>query len=311
MTVRIQCVDIVKRYGPTPALEGVNWTVDPGTIIGLLGESGAGKTTLLRIIAGLEDPCKGAVSLTLPDGNRPMSRPKIGMVFQDLALWPHLTARQHLQCVLTSFPRRQRRQRAEAVLAETRLPTSAWGRRPGQLSGGESQRLALARALAPQPELLLDEPLARVDTSLKEELLDLIERVISDRGMTAVYVTHHWQEAIRFCQRITVMRDGQIVTEGQAEDVFFHPPSAEVARLAGPVVQLPSQWLEEGHVACAPDVHLVRFSAPEKASWLAVRPQQLRLANPVGCNRWEPAECRHSRRQIPGRRTGNRRRLKG
>ncbi len=116
MTVEIQCIDLVKRYGKTPVLDRLNWTIADGPLVGLLGESGAGKTTLLRLIAALDGPSAGKVSVAGHQGS------PVGMVFQNLSLWPHLTARRHVECVLWRIPRRQRRDRAEAVLAETRLP---------------------------------------------------------------------------------------------------------------------------------------------------------------------------------------------
>lgn len=290
MALRIECTDVAKRYGKTPVLDNLSWTVAPGELVGLLGGSGAGKTTLLRLIAALEDCSAGKVSLSTPGSLgtpgviRPRGKPPVGMVFQDLALWPHLTARRHLRCVLWRLPRRQRGRRAEAVLAETRLPPEAWNRRPAQLSGGEAQRLALARALAPEPELLLlDEPLAQVDTTLRADLLESIGRVVRSRGVTAIYVTHNWREAMRLCPRIAVIDGGRIAIDGTPEEVYWNPPTPRLARLTGPVVELPKGLL---------DGRLITLAERPPDGPMVVRPQQLRPVEPAGENCWKLTGCR-------------------
>jgi len=189
--------------------------------------------------------------------------------------------------------RRERGKRVEVVLREAQLPPAVWNRRPSELSGGEAQRLALARALAPEPELLLlDEPLAQVDTTLRAELLDLISRVIRARRVTAVYVTHHWREATELCQRIEVMRSGRIETEATPEDIVWHPPTPEIARLTGPIVELPQQLLQANLITCAEGSQSAKATMFEESNFLTIRPQQLRLIEPEGENRWELVECR-------------------
>lgn len=293
MTVRIECIDVVKRYGTTPVLDRLSWTVAPGQLAGLLGGSGAGKTTLLRLIAGLEECSAGRVTIHAPQSAGANRRMPIGMVFQNLALWPHLSARRHLECVLPRLARGGRRRRAEALLAETRLPPAVWDRRPAQLSGGEAQRLALARALAPQPNLLLlDEPLAQLDTTLRAALLELIREVIRARGVTAIYVTHHWSEAMTLCERIAVMGHGRIAMDETPEEVYWNPPTPQVARLTGPVVELSRELLERGLITRAPGPPCGKPGASQPADLLVVRPQQLQLIAPAGPNRWELAACR-------------------
>lgn len=198
------CRKLAKRFADHVALDDMNWDVPHGAFMGLLGRSGAGKTTLLRILAGLDDQYNGEV-LFHPN------RPRVGMVFQDLALWPHLTARQHLRCVISNGPRSTREEKIDRVVQETQFPAIALDRRPDQLSGGEAQRLALARALVIEPELLLlDEPLAHVDADLRLELSAMIRKVVLDRQLTAIYVTHDEHETHRLCTHLAFMADGKI-----------------------------------------------------------------------------------------------------
>jgi len=208
--VTIQCRGVTKRFGDRLVLDRVDLTIGAGSRLGLLGKSGAGKSTLLRIIAALDDPTAGAV--TFETGSPGIAiNPKIGMVFQNLALWPHLTARQHVEVVLRGAQRRQRRAQAETLLEELRLPPATWNRAPGELSGGEAQRVAIARALAIEPDVLLfDEPLAHVDEELRHELLELLESVVHRHSVTTIYVTHAHAEARRMADQIVVIENGRI-----------------------------------------------------------------------------------------------------
>jgi ABC-type Fe3+/spermidine/putrescine transport system ATPase subunit len=292
MAVRIECSQVVKRFGGVTVLDHLDWTVEPGSVVGLLGGSGAGKTTLLRVIAGLERCTAGRVELRPSEPGQRKSEPSVGMVFQNLALWPHLTARQHLECVMRRTPRPERRCRAEELLAETRLPRAAWDRRPAELSGGEAQRLALARALAHEPQvLLLDEPLAQVDTVLRAELLELIDGCIQGRPMTTLYVTHAWREALQIGRRIAVLRGGRIALEGTPDEAYWDLSDAELARLTGPVTELPRDWLAQGLIACRDEGVRRASDRGQQSSVLVVRPQQLCLVEPEGRNRWTPIDC--------------------
>ena len=286
----VKCEHVIHRFGTTTVLDGATLSIDSGTVVGLLGRSGVGKTTLLRILAGLE-PCASGSVVWERNGARVNAPPRIGMVFQNLALWPHLTARQHIECVLEALPRDERTRRTEQALADVQLPVAAWTLRPSALSGGEGQRLALARAIAIEPEvLLLDEPLAHLDLALRGELLALLRRLLHRRNLTAVYVTHSWVEAFELCGRIALLDAGRIVQDGSPSDVFWRPASAAVARLTGPVVELPESWLTEGRVQSA---------LPAGAPWplreacggtLLVRPQHLKTVSPSGGNRWTVAK---------------------
>jgi ABC-type Fe3+/spermidine/putrescine transport system ATPase subunit len=230
MSVCLECQNVTMRFQDREVLTGVDWTVRTGIVTGLLGGSGAGKTTLLRIIAGLQQPTAGRILWPDREQVRGNRRIVVGMVFQNLGLWPHLSARRHVEYVLWSVSRRQRRRQAERLLAETRLPPEAWDRRPAQLSGGEAQRVALARALALNPDLLLlDEPLSQVDVPLRSEMLELIRTLVASRKATVIYVTHAWPDAFELCERIAVLSGGRIAQEGRTSDLFPCPADGHVA----------------------------------------------------------------------------------
>jgi ABC-type sulfate/molybdate transport systems ATPase subunit len=295
MAYRIECIDVSKRFrqDAPPVLKDINWTVEPGCVVGLVGASGAGKTTLLRAIAGLEPCSTGRVVISREGSIGIDRRPAVGMVFQNLALWPHLTAREHVEYVLGSLPRHQRRERAATLLSATRLPREAWDRRPAELSGGEAQRLALARALAPRPGvLLLDEPLAHVDAALRAELLDLLAELIGATAVTAVFVTHHAAEAMAVSSRVAVMREGRIEMEGSPEKVFWNAPTLDVARLTGPLVRLPRSLFSERLIGSDEATGRPVASAWADEESLYVRPQQLRLVESGKRSEWLATECR-------------------
>lgn len=212
---------VTKRYGRRAVIDGVSLDVPAGHIVVVLGPSGCGKTTLLRLIAGLEVPDEGEVWL---DGRQvacsgrsivPPHQRGIGFVFQDLALWPHLTVRQQLAFVLGSAGviRRQWPQRMHETLALVRIDPLA-DRYPHQLSGGEQQRAALARALITQPRLLLlDEPFSSLDPELRVALRAELLELQRSLHMTTIYVTHHRDDAQALADRIVTMRDGRIESQ--------------------------------------------------------------------------------------------------
>ncbi len=283
MNAALRCVDVVKRFGEFAALDGVNGPYLHGQVVGLMGSSGAGKTTLLRIIAGLSRCTSGKVEFSDPLGG---SVPRVGMVFQNLALWPHLTALRHLTCVLSRRPRSERRRQAEAMLEEVRLPPTTWNRRPDQLSGGEAQRLALARALAAEPSiLLLDEPLAHLDAALKDELLRLMLRLAEAHGITLIYVTHAWAEAAQLCSQIAVLDRGRMAQAAAPAELFFAPVNRQTALLAGPLIELPRAWFQAGAIACQSE-NPASASILQSEECITVRPQQLQWATASEANCW-------------------------
>jgi ABC-type Fe3+/spermidine/putrescine transport system ATPase subunit len=215
----ITLTDVTKRFGSHSALDRVSLDVAAGESAVILGPSGCGKTTLLRVIAGLEVPEHGHVELngtTVTAAGRVMVPPhqrNLGFVFQDLALWPHLTVLENLGFVLQSggTPRGERSQRAREALALVHIEPFA-DRYPHQLSGGEQQRVALARAIVGKPQILLmDEPLSSIDAQLRADLRSELARVQRELTLTMVYVTHDREDAAVLADDVVEMRAGQIV----------------------------------------------------------------------------------------------------
>ncbi|MBL8172488.1 MAG: ABC transporter ATP-binding protein [Blastocatellales bacterium] len=216
----LELAAVTKRFAGRAAVENVSLTVAAGEIIALLGASGCGKTTTLRLIAGLETPDAGEIRL---GGERvaaaqqnivPPHQRGIGFVFQDLALWPHLTVEGNLDFVLASghMPKRERKARITETLRMVRAEAFIH-RSPAQLSGGEQQRVALARALVGHPRLLLlDEPMAHLDAHLKAELLGELQALQQRLQLTTVYITHDRAEAERLTPRIMLMEAGRITS---------------------------------------------------------------------------------------------------
>lgn len=207
---------VSKAFGHVNAVRDVSFTVDRHTAVALSGPSASGKTTVLRLIAGLEEPDAGEITLN----GKAVSRPGrlvpphargIGMVFQRPALWPHLTVASHVAFGLARWDKPKARTRVEEVMHLTRLE-GLEQRYPHQLSGGEAQRVALARALAPLPRiLLLDEPLSNLDPELHAEMLRLIQQVHGQAGVTLVLVSHDPHEAKAVCDNVLLMRAGRLV----------------------------------------------------------------------------------------------------
>lgn len=214
MTITVN--NLNREYGATMAVRELTLRVGTGRTVALVGPSGCGKTTLLRLIAGLEQPDWGEVFLgnTLASNRNYVIPPRqrsLSMVFQDLALWPHMTVRRHVEFALD--PRRYRggarKRRCEELLARVRL--TQYDSRPHQLSGGEKQRLALARALAAEPEyLLFDEPLSSLDLASRKQLLGEVRTILRAGNITALYVTHQPEEAIFIADDIALMENGSI-----------------------------------------------------------------------------------------------------
>ena len=226
---------VSKRFGETVAVDGASLCVASGEVVALLGPSGCGKTTLLRLVAGFERPDGGCVSVAgkavaghggwvAPEGRR------VGMVFQDYALFPHLTVAGNVGFGLA---RRDRGSRVPELLSLVGL--SGLDRRyPHELSGGQQQRVALARALAPSPGVvLLDEPWSNVDPFLRETLRGEVMEIVQPLGVTVLLVTHDREEAFSVADRIVLMCDGRVVQEGSAEDLYFAPATRWVAEFVG------------------------------------------------------------------------------
>jgi iron(III) transport system ATP-binding protein len=238
----ISIASLTKTYpgAVVPALKAVSLDVAPGTFLVLLGPSGSGKTTLLRCLAGIERIDGGSISLssrTVADGRShvPPEQRDLSMVFQDYALWPHLTALDNVAFAL----RRRRLGRAEcrarAALMLDRVGLADFARRyPNELSGGQQQRVALARALIADTGLILcDEPLSNLDADLRERMRVEISSLVRDAGATTVYITHDQAEAFALADQIGVLEEGVLVQAGTPENVYNHPATPFVARFTG------------------------------------------------------------------------------
>jgi len=227
-----------KRFGALDVLTDVDLRVDPGRIVALLGSSGCGKTTLLRTIAGLERLDAGEVrvgdrvlSATAGDIHVPPEKRRVGMVFQDWALFPHLTVGQN---VGYGLPRPERRgPRVAAALHMVGLD-GLGDRQPATMSGGQQQRVALARALAPQPGvLLLDEPFSNLDSALRVQVRTEVHQLLAELGVTTVFVTHDQEEAFVLGDEVAVMQAGRIVQQARPADLYARPASPWVATFVG------------------------------------------------------------------------------
>jgi iron(III) transport system ATP-binding protein len=275
---------VSKRFGAVTAVEAADLCVEGGEFVALLGPSGCGKTTLLRLVAGFEKPDSGEVRL----GDRVVAdagmwvepeRRRVGMVFQDYALFPHLTVAEN---VGFGLPRRERRSRVPIVLALVDL-CGLGGRYPHELSGGQQQRVALARALAPNPQLvLLDEPWSNIDPHLRASMRNELAQILRSIGVTVVLVTHDREEAFSLADRIAIMRDGTVVQEGSPEEVYLAPATRWAAEFVGAGNFLPGK-LADGVVQTS----VGRFPALNANGATAVdvliRPELLELEpDPLG-----------------------------
>ena len=235
-TPDIRLRDLVKRYGEVTAVDGIDLDVDRGEFFTLLGPSGSGKTTTLRMIAGFERPDGGTVELAGSDVSRlPPFQRDVNTVFQDYALFPHMTVADNVGYGLrvSKVPREERRTRVDEALEMVRLP-GLGGRRPAQLSGGQRQRVALARAIVNRPQvLLLDEPLGALDLKLRQEMQVELKQIQQEVGITFVYVTHDQEEALTMSDRLAVFDEGRIDQVGSPAEVYEHPGSEFVAGFVG------------------------------------------------------------------------------
>lgn len=233
-------------YGKTKVLNDCSFTINDGELVGLLGESGSGKTTMLRLIGGFEQPTSGRITLgdqILCDAKTfvlPENR-KVGMVFQDYALFPHMSVEGNVRIGQPPQPRYSARQWLEIVGLN-----GLAGRKPDQLSGGQQQRVAIARAMAARPNLLLlDEPFSNIDESLKFGFRRELRTLLVQEGMTAVFVTHDTKDALAVADRIIILKNGEIRQIGTPEEIYLHPADTYVTGLLGPFNRLE---LQDGRV---------------------------------------------------------------
>ena len=239
MKIMLTFENIRHAYNESVSVDNVSFTVNPGEVVSLLGPSGCGKTTLLRLAAGLEKPTEGAISLngtllSTADMLVPPEQRGIGYMFQDYALFPHLSVLQNVVFGLAEKGSAATK-RALDILAEVGIDDLA-DMFPHELSGGQQQRVALARTLAPRPRvILLDEPYAGLDSRLRERIRDQMLHVLKAAGAAALMVTHDAEEAMFMSDRIVVLRDGQVVQTGRPINLYCQPKSAFVAEFFGEV----------------------------------------------------------------------------
>ncbi|MDR7461423.1 MAG: ABC transporter ATP-binding protein [Armatimonadota bacterium] len=281
MAGHLRLVDVVKRFGAAVAVDGVTLDIEEGCFFTLLGPSGCGKTTLLRVVAGFHLPDRGEVYLRdrrithLPPHARGTA-----MVFQEYALFPHMTVEENV-----AYGLRMRRVPAAAARERVRQVLELVGlvgqehKYPHQLSGGQQQRVALARALVVEPEvLLLDEPLSNLDAKLRlrvrEELRDLQRRL----GQTTVYVTHDQEEALALSDRIAVMNAGRVLQLGTPEEVYLRPRNRFVAEFVGLANFVEGQWVGPGRVQAGRlELQVDDGGSSGRKVLLAVRPEEIRV----------------------------------
>ncbi|MGI8659535.1 MAG: ABC transporter ATP-binding protein [Thermoleophilaceae bacterium] len=286
MSVRLEGVE--KSFGATRAVAGVDLEMPPGELVAILGPSGCGKTMLLRLIAGFEAPDAGRIVVdgeTVAEAGGAFTAPehrRIGMVFQDYALFPHLRVRANVAFGLARRSREQRESPTRRTLELVGLQHKA-DHYPHELSGGERQRVALARALAPEPALvLLDEPFSSLDATLRGDLRREVELILREAGATALLVTHDQEEALALADRLAVMREGRLVQVARPEEVYARPSGRWTAQFGGDVNVL-SGIARGGGVET--ELGTVTLAAPAQGPvHVAVRPEQLELRRGHGTN---------------------------
>jgi iron(III) transport system ATP-binding protein len=290
-------------YDTVKAVDDLSLSVQPGELVCLLGPSGCGKTTALRLAAGLESLQSGRVLLDgVPVADERQDTPErrsVGLVFQDYALFPHLTVRENVTFGLRGVARGERRRRAEAALTQVGMAGMA-GVHPHMLSGGQQQRVALARALAPQPRvMLLDEPFSGLDVTLRHQVRDEALHVLKESGAATLMVTHDPEEAMFMADRVALMRDGRLEQMGTPSELYSAPVNNFVAAFFGEVNRIPAV-VRDGHVATplgALDAgHLSDGAAVE----VLVRPEALRL-QPAGAAPSDAAPARVLTARLLGR----------
>ncbi|MBW3576620.1 MAG: ABC transporter ATP-binding protein [Actinobacteria bacterium] len=282
------CIDVSRSFGDVVAVRELDLKVARGCITALLGPSGCGKTTTLRLIAGFEQPDAGHIELdghvvATPARSVPPERRKVGMVFQDHALFPHLTVAGNVAYGLHRWPRQQRRDRIAQVVDLVDL-TGLEQRLPSALSGGQQQRVALARALAPRPEVvLLDEPFSNLDAALRTTVRADVRRILKDAGATAVFVTHDQEEALSLADEVAVMGAGRIHQVADPHTLYTRPADRFVATFVGDADVLPAERVDRYRVVTPLGMVATVGPVPASSVEVVVRPEALTLtANSSG-----------------------------
>ena len=276
----VHCIDLTKSFGTDEVVSKVNIELPRGEILALLGPSGGGKTTTLRLIAGFETPDSGTIEVENdivvgPGRLLPPEKRRVGMVFQDYALFPHMNVTNNVGFGLSNDE--QRDKRVAAVLDIVGLTNEAlkW---PHELSGGQQQRVALARALAPNPAVvLLDEPFSNLDAALRDMVRTEVRQILRNAEASAIFVTHDQDEAFGLADKVAIMLGSTVVQTGTPANVYINPANLAIARFLGEVDILDGEaaggWVtcEMGRLELAGDTNI---SGPVK---VAIRPESLRL----------------------------------
>jgi ABC-type sugar transport system ATPase subunit len=279
--------DLTKHFGAVVAVDHVDLTISEGEFFALLGPSGCGKTTTLRLIAGLEKPTEGKIFLGGKDVTNLAPRERdVAMVFQDYALYPHMTLRDNIGYPLKvrGVPRKQIYAKVEEVARHLKIE-DLLNRRPSQVSGGQQQRAAVARALVHEPQVFLfDEPLSNLDAKLRLEARAFLKHLQREVGVTTIYVTHDQAEAMAMADRIAIMFTGRICQVGSPVEVYRHPLSKEVAAFIGnpPMNLIPGHITREegGHFFIGPGFSISLGGIPgaqEGEVFLGIRPEHIRV----------------------------------
>jgi len=243
MTTALSLEDVSHRFGTSLVVDGLNLDVDPGQVVCLLGPSGSGKTTVLRIAAGLEQLQHGTVRI---DGREvgsatldvPPEQRDVGLMFQDYALFPHLSVAENVEFGLSGQDAKARTEISNTVLAQVGL-AGYGGKVPYTLSGGEQQRVALARALAPKPRLMLmDEPFSGLDFRLRDQIRDDTLALLKKTGTATLLVTHDPEEAMLMADKIVLMGEGKVAQAGTPKELYYHPKSEFIAKFFGEINKL-------------------------------------------------------------------------
>ncbi len=273
---------VSKRYDSVTALNQVSFAIEEKALVSLLGPSGCGKTTTLRLLAGLETPDSGSIWLKgqAIAGNGhwlPPEQRRVGMVFQDYALFPHLTTRDNIAFGLERSGKHERMQRVDEMLELVGL-AGYGGRMPHELSGGQQQRVALARALAPRPDLiLLDEPFSNLDASMRTQMRWDVRRILREAGTAAVFVTHDQEEALSLSDKVAVIFNGQLEQFDAPQRLYLDPATPRVAGFVGEANFLDGQASgDDAHTALG----TVRLRSEARGSvQIMVRPEQIHLSH--------------------------------
>jgi sulfate transport system ATP-binding protein len=268
----IEVRNVTKTFGVTPVLRDVSINVAPGSLTALLGPSGGGKSTLLRVIAGLETPDTGTVTINGVDATRlAPQRRNVGFVFQHYAAFKHMTVFNNVAFGLQirKWSKAKIRQRVTELLELVHIEQFA-DRRPAQLSGGQRQRMALARALAVEPQvLLLDEPFGALDAQVRKELRKWLRRLHDEVHVTTVFVTHDQEEAIEVADNIVVLADGVVEQAGSPHEIYDNPANQFVMSFLGPVTEI------DGHLVRPHDLELSAMPEPDTSQATIVRVMRL------------------------------------